>query len=90
MRDTMVFKTATKVPRPPKAMVPVPHSGLKSEVRDNYTRPSDVKRKEAMYCPVDPPFTLPGKYHVLPSRPPFTLPGKYHVLPSRASIHPTW
>lgn len=25
MRDTMVFPTATKIPRPPKAMIPVPH-----------------------------------------------------------------
>lgn len=59
MRDTTFFKTATKVPRPPKAMVPVPHSGLKSEFTENFTRPSDVKMKEAMYCPVDTPFTLP-------------------------------
>lgn len=60
MRDTMVFPTATKVPRPPKAMVPVPHSGLKSEKMDRYVRPSDIKGKEAVYCPVDTPFTLPA------------------------------
>ncbi|XP_060556411.1 stabilizer of axonemal microtubules 3-like [Ruditapes philippinarum] len=59
MRDTTFFTTKTKVPRPPKAMVPVPHSGLKSEHADRYTRPNDVRFKEAIYCPVDPPFTLP-------------------------------
>lgn len=59
MRDTMVFKTKTKIPRPPKSMVPVPHSGLKSEHMDMFTHPSDVKAKEAIYCPVDTPFTLP-------------------------------
>jgi hypothetical protein len=61
MRDTTFFTTKTKVPRPPKAMVPVPHSGLKSEHADRFTRPNDVRFKEAIYCPVDPPFTLPGE-----------------------------
>ncbi|ESO97527.1 hypothetical protein LOTGIDRAFT_104414 [Lottia gigantea] len=59
MRDTMVFPTATKIPRQPKALVPVPHSGLKSVYKDNYTRPSDVRMKHNHYCPVDTPYTLP-------------------------------
>lgn len=59
MRDTTFFTTKTKVPRAPKAMIPVPHSGLQSEHTGQYSRPSDVKMKEAVYCPVDTPFTLP-------------------------------
>lgn len=60
MRDATFFTTKTKIPRPPQAMVPVPHSGLKSEQKDQYTRPSDVKAKEANFCPVDTPYNLPG------------------------------
>lgn len=62
MRDTTFFRSKTKVPRQPKAMVPVPHSGLKSEFADQYKRPSDARVKEAMFCPVDTPYTLPGKF----------------------------
>ena len=62
MRDTTVFTTKTKVPRPPKALVPVPHGGLKSEQQDKFVRPSDVKAKEANFCPIDTPFSLPGMY----------------------------
>ncbi|XP_046573804.1 uncharacterized protein LOC124281845 [Haliotis rubra] len=60
MRDTMMFPTATKIPRQPKAMVPVPHSGLKTEYSDLYIRPSHVRMRENFYCPVDTPFTLPN------------------------------
>ncbi|KAK3602620.1 hypothetical protein CHS0354_034204 [Potamilus streckersoni] len=59
MRDPTFFTTRTKIPRQPKTLVPVPHSGLKSLKQDSYTWPSDVKRKEAMFCPVDTPYTLP-------------------------------
>ncbi|XP_041365951.1 uncharacterized protein LOC121380963 [Gigantopelta aegis] len=59
MRDTMIFKTATKIPRLPKPMVPVPHSGLKTLHQDSFVRPSDVRMKENYYCAVDTPFTLP-------------------------------
>ena len=60
MRDATFFTTRAKVPRPPQAMVPVPHGGLKSEQKDQYIHPSDVKVKEANFCPVDTPYTLPG------------------------------
>lgn len=60
MRDATFFTTRTKVPRPPQALVPVPHGGLKSEQKDQYTQPSDVKVKEANFCPVDTPYVLPN------------------------------
>ncbi|PVD18243.1 hypothetical protein C0Q70_21769 [Pomacea canaliculata] len=60
MRDTMVFPTATKIPRPPKAMIPVPHQGLKSEYAGNYVPQDHVRQKENYYCAVDTPFVLPN------------------------------
>ncbi|KAK6183852.1 hypothetical protein SNE40_002376 [Patella caerulea] len=59
MRDTLIFPTKTKIPRQPKALVPVPHSGLKTIYKDQYSRPSDVRMKNNFYCPVDTPYTLP-------------------------------
>lgn len=60
MRDEMVFKTATRVRRIPPITNHVPHSGMKSEYGSHYDSPSDVKGKEATFCPVDSPFTLPA------------------------------
>jgi hypothetical protein len=60
MRDTMVFKTATRVPRIPHAFQHVPHSGLKSEYDDRYLVPSDPKRTQAVFCPLDQPYLLPA------------------------------
>ncbi|BFZ16194.1 hypothetical protein BsWGS_19233 [Bradybaena similaris] len=59
MRDAMVFHDATKIPRLPKANVPVPHGGLKTLYIDSYQAPSHVNMKENYYCPVDTPFRLP-------------------------------
>ncbi|KAL8568139.1 hypothetical protein ACOMHN_027662 [Nucella lapillus] len=59
MRDTMVFPTATKIPRQPKAMVPVPHGGLKSEYTEHFLKQDHSRQKENYYCAVDTPFTLP-------------------------------
>jgi len=60
MRDTTRFPTATRVPRIPKAHVPVPHGGLKSEQTEMYQAPSHVNMKENYYKPVDTPFKLPA------------------------------
>lgn len=62
MVDSTWFKSRTKVINVPRSAVPVPHSGLRSEKQDNYTRPSDVKMKEIYYCPVDSPYAqqVPG------------------------------
>ncbi|CAD5124101.1 DgyrCDS12403 [Dimorphilus gyrociliatus] len=73
MRDTMVFKTATKVGRIPNRMIPVPHSGTKTEYCERYEIPSDSKCKQAEYCPVDTPYILPDPS----SRTAFTAPGMY-------------
>ena len=62
MRDPTWFKTATRVPRIPNSMVPVPHSGLKPLQKDSYTIPNDVKMKEIYYCPIDTPYGQPSKY----------------------------
>ncbi|KAK3102684.1 hypothetical protein FSP39_013124 [Pinctada imbricata] len=59
MVDPTWFKSRTKIPRQPKAMLPVPHAGLKPLYTDSYVKPSDVKAKENFFCPVDTPFTLP-------------------------------
>ncbi|KAK2163037.1 hypothetical protein LSH36_87g06000 [Paralvinella palmiformis] len=59
MRDEMVFKSETKIRRVPQKLVPVPHSGLKTEYSE-YEKPSDVKMKEIYYCPVDTPYNLPA------------------------------
>lgn len=34
--------------------------GLKSEYDDRFQTPSDVKGKEATFCPVDTPYLLPA------------------------------
>lgn len=65
MRDTMRFPTATKVRYIPQKLVPVPHTGLRQLYADSYSEPSDVKAKEANNCPVDTPYTLPGKYFLV-------------------------
>ncbi|XP_005105255.1 uncharacterized protein LOC101859880 [Aplysia californica] len=59
MRDETIFPTATKIPRLPKALVPVPHAGLKSLYDESFQFPSHVNMKENYYCPVDTPFKLP-------------------------------
>uniref|UniRef100_A0A0B6ZBH8 Uncharacterized protein n=1 Tax=Arion vulgaris TaxID=1028688 RepID=A0A0B6ZBH8_9EUPU len=59
MRDELMFPSATKIPRLPKAHVPVPHGGLKTLYDDSYQFPSHVNMKENYYCPVDTPFKLP-------------------------------
>lgn len=59
MRDEMVFPTATKIPRLPKSLVPVPHAGLKTLYGESFQTPSHVNMKENYYCPVDTPFKLP-------------------------------
>lgn len=59
MRDETMFPTATRVPRIPKAHVPVPHSGLKSLQAESYQHPSHINMKENFYKPVDTPFKLP-------------------------------
>jgi hypothetical protein len=62
MRDEIWFKTEAKqrqVWNPPKM---VPHTGCKSEMKDNYVMPSDVKAKEAKLCPITTPFVLPSKF----------------------------
>ena len=69
MRDATFFTTRNKVPRPPQALVPVPHGGLKSEQKDQYTHPSDVKVKEANYCPVDTPYVLPSMKIIIVVKP---------------------
>ena len=34
---------------------------MKSETRDMFVPPSDVKGKEAKICPIETPFILPGR-----------------------------
>ena len=62
MIDPTWFKSRTKIPRQPKALLPVPHGGLKSLYTESYNGPSDVKAKENFYCPVDTPWVLPRKF----------------------------
>ncbi|KAK7481500.1 hypothetical protein BaRGS_00027262 [Batillaria attramentaria] len=75
MRDTMVFPTATKIPRQPKPLVPVPHSGLKSEYDDHYVKQDHVRQKENYYCAVDTPYVLPQPG----SKSTFTAPKMYNT-----------
>ncbi|CAH1787255.1 unnamed protein product [Owenia fusiformis] len=60
MRDTMVFPSATRIPRLPNSMKPVPHSGLKTLQKDSYMKPSDVKARDIFFCPVETPYSLPN------------------------------
>lgn len=60
MVDPTWFKTRTTIPRQPKALLPVPHGGLKSLYAESFQQPTDVKAKENYYCAVDTPFVLPG------------------------------
>ena len=62
MVDPTWFKTRTRIPRQPKAMIPVPHGGLKTLYGASYAGPSDVKLKENNFCAVDTPWVLPRKY----------------------------
>lgn len=62
MVDPTWFKTRTTIPRQPKALLPVPHGGLKSLYAESFQQPTDVKAKENYYCAVDTPFVLPGKF----------------------------
>jgi hypothetical protein len=39
-------------------MVPVPHKGLETLVKDSFKRPSDVKVKEIFSCPIDTPWVI--------------------------------
>lgn len=48
-------------------------SGMTTEMKENYTIPSDVKAKEAKLCPIDTPFILPA--HGLKSA--YSTPGMY-------------
>lgn len=66
-RDPTWFPTATKIPRIPKAMVPVPHKGLQTLVADSFRTPSDVKVKEIFSCPVDTPWVIasPGPKEIM-------------------------
>jgi len=73
MRDDIWFKSETKqrqVHHPPQN---VPHCGMTTEMKENYTIPSDVKAKEAKLCPIDTPFILPA--HGLKSA--YSTPGMY-------------
>ena len=63
MIDPTWFKSRTKIPRQPKALLPVPHGGLKSLYTESYNGPSDVKAKDNFYCPVDTPWVLPRKFY---------------------------
>jgi len=58
LRDPTWFPASTKIPRMPKPMVPVPHKGLETLVKDSFKRPSDVKVKEIFSCPIDTPYVL--------------------------------
>ncbi|CAF0873452.1 unnamed protein product [Brachionus calyciflorus] len=61
MKDDIWFKSEVKHRQaycPPK---PVPNSGLTTEFRDMFIKPSDVKTKEARLCPIDTPFNLPDQ-----------------------------
>ncbi|XP_078588069.1 stabilizer of axonemal microtubules 3-like [Branchiostoma floridae x Branchiostoma japonicum] len=59
MRDITWFPTATRIPRLPKKLSPVPHSGLKTLYSQSYIEPSDVKSKDIFSCPVDTPWVIP-------------------------------
>jgi len=60
MRDTMIFKSATRVPRVVHSTPHVPHSGLKSEYGGHYLVPSDPKSTQDRFCPLDQPYCLPA------------------------------
>lgn len=65
MVDPTWFKTRTNIPRQPKALLPVPHAGLKSLYAESFQQPTDVKAKENYYCAVDSPFVLPGNIYII-------------------------
>lgn len=65
MVDPTWFKTRTNIPRQPKALLPVPHAGLKSLYAESFQQPTDVKAKENYYCAVDTPFVLPGNIYII-------------------------
>jgi hypothetical protein len=60
MRDETWFKTEAKQRQVHVPLKIVPNSGLKTEMRDNYVIPSDVKAKATKLCPIDNPFTQQG------------------------------
>jgi len=57
MRDTLVFKSATTIPRIPKRSKQIPNTGSTSEVRANYKNIHPLQRDELFHCPVPKPRT---------------------------------
>lgn len=60
MRDPIWFKSATMIPRLPKSMQCVRNKGMCSEVRANFTSPSDEKRKVLFESSVSTPWEIKG------------------------------
>jgi len=55
MRDTLLFKSATIIPRIPKRLEPVPNTGMCSEVMANYKDITSEDREQLFQCPVPQP-----------------------------------
>lgn len=60
MRDDIWFKSDVKQRQVHQPVRSVPHTGMTTEIRENFVIPSDVKAKEAKLCPIETPFVLPG------------------------------
>ncbi|EDO47628.1 predicted protein [Nematostella vectensis] len=59
MRDEMVFREGTTVPRLPKSLDPVPNKGMVSLMKETYTDPPERKRWELFTCDVPKPWHAP-------------------------------
>jgi hypothetical protein len=58
MRDTLIFKSATRVPFWPRSAKPVPNGSYKSEHQSQFIMPIEERMRDAIYCPVDKPYTF--------------------------------
>uniref|UniRef100_UPI00398F57D3 stabilizer of axonemal microtubules 3 n=1 Tax=Pristiophorus japonicus TaxID=55135 RepID=UPI00398F57D3 len=58
MLDPTVFPAATRVPRRPRRLPPVPNRGLKTLSQESYQLPNDVKRREGEICPLRAPWLV--------------------------------
>lgn len=58
MRDSIWFKTPTTIPRIPKPLDPVPHTGMCSEIAANFRDITHSQRKDLFHCPVPSPWKL--------------------------------
>ncbi|XP_067875794.1 stabilizer of axonemal microtubules 3 [Heterodontus francisci] len=58
MLDPIVFPVATRIPRLPRRLPPVPNRGLKTQYQELYQQPNDVKRKQDLFCELRAPWVV--------------------------------